>query len=113
MPILIVEDEPSIRAFLKESLEAEYFAVDVAADGERGSYLAHTNEYDLMILDNVLPKKDGLTVCRELRGSERTMPILVLSVKNEVVKKVDLLNAGADDYLTKPFALEELLARVH
>lgn len=112
MRILIVEDEAAISTFLKKSLEAEYFAVDVASDGERGSYFAHINEYDLLILDNLLPKKDGMTVCRELRESGKTMPILVLSVKSEVVRKVDLLNAGADDYLTKPFALEELLARV-
>lgn len=112
MRILIIEDESSIAAYLKKSLEAEFFAVDVVDDGERGSYEAHINGYDLIILDNVLPKKDGITICRELRESGKTMPILVVSVKNETVKKVDLLNAGADDYLTKPFALEELLARV-
>lgn len=112
MRILIVEDEAAIQAFLKESLEAEYFAVDVASDGERGSYLAHVNDYDLVILDNLLPKKEGMAICRELRASGKTMPILILSVKSETVKKVDLLDAGADDYLTKPFALAELLARV-
>ncbi len=112
MRILIIEDEAAISMFLKSSLEAEYFAVDVASDGEKGSYLAHINEYDLVILDNLLPKKDGITVCGELRASGRTMPILVISVKSETVKKVDLLDAGADDYLTKPFALDELLARV-
>jgi DNA-binding response OmpR family regulator len=112
MRILIIEDESKISAFLKESLEAEYFAVDVAEDGQKGAYEAQINQYDLVILDNVLPKKDGITVCRELRAAGRTMPILVVSVKSETVKKVDLLNAGADDYLTKPFALEELLARV-
>ncbi len=112
MRILIVEDEASIGAFLKESLEAEFFAVDIATDGEQGSYLAHVNEYDLVILDNLLPKKDGITVCKELRAAGKAMPILVLSVKTETLKKVDLLDAGADDYLTKPFALEELLARV-
>jgi DNA-binding response OmpR family regulator len=112
MRILIVEDEPAISAFLKQSLEAEYFAVDIADDGEKGCYLAQINEYDLVILDNLLPKKEGIAVCRELRASERSMPILVVSVKSDIVRKVDLLNAGADDYLTKPFALEELLARV-
>src|ERR1700722_3501471 len=112
MRILIVEDEAAIGMFLKVSLEAEFFAVDIASDGEKGSYLAHINEYDLVILDNLLPKKEGIDVCRELRASGRTMPILVVSVKNETVKKVDLLDAGADDYLTKPFALGELLARV-
>lgn len=112
MKILVVEDEPKIRRFLKEALEAEYFAVDVAEDGERGAYLAHINEYDLIILDNVLPKKSGIEICRELRENGRTMPILILSVRNESAKKADLLNAGADDYLTKPFAFEELLARI-
>lgn len=112
MRILIIEDEALISAFLKASLEAEYFAVDTAADGERGSYLAHVNEYDLVILDNMLPKKEGIEILQELRGSGKTMPILVLSVKSETVRKVDLLNAGADDYLTKPFALDELLARI-
>ncbi len=112
MKILIVEDEKKISSFLKEALETECFAVDVADDGERGAYLALVNEYDLVILDNVLPKKAGIEVLREVRAAGRTMPILVLSVKNDTVRKVDLLNAGADDYLTKPFALSELLARI-
>jgi DNA-binding response OmpR family regulator len=112
MRILVVEDEKHISDFLKESLQAEYFAVDVCSDGEEGAYLALTNDYDLVILDNVLPKKTGIEICREIRKAERSMPILILSVKSESTKKVDLLNAGADDYLTKPFALEELLARV-
>jgi DNA-binding response OmpR family regulator len=112
MRILIIEDEAAIAAYLKSSLEAEFFAVDVATDGEKGAYEAQVNSYDLVVLDNLLPKKDGLTVCRELRAAGKTMPILVVSVKDETVKKVDLLNAGADDYLTKPFALDELLARV-
>jgi DNA-binding response OmpR family regulator len=112
MRILIIEDESKIAAFIKSSLEAEFFAVDVAEDGQKGAYEAQINEYDLIILDNVLPKKDGMTVCRELREAGKTMPILILSVKSETVLKTDLLNAGADDYLTKPFALAELLARV-
>src|SRR4051812_41536293 len=112
MRILIVEDERVIASFLKASLEAEYFAVDVARDGEEGLRHALIYEYDLVILDNILPKKNGLEVCRELREQARTMPILVVSVKTDSAKKVDFLNAGADDYLTKPFALEEVLARV-
>ena len=112
MRVLVVEDEARISRFLKESLEAEYFAVDVAEDGERGSYFARTNDYDLIVLDNMLPKKDGLQVCKEIRASGRTMPILVVSVKTGTFDKVDLLDAGADDYLAKPFVLEELLARV-
>ena len=112
MRILVVEDEEKISRFLRDAFEAEFFAVDVAEDGERGSYFARTNEYDIVVLDNMLPKKDGLQVCREIRESGKTMPILVVSVKTDTMDKVDLLNAGADDYLAKPFVLEELLARV-
>jgi DNA-binding response OmpR family regulator len=112
MKALIVEDEKRISAFLKESLQAEYFAVDVAEDGEEGEYLANTNDYDLIILDNILPKKQGIEVCRAIRARGNATPILILSVKSDTTKKVDLLNAGADDYLTKPFALEELFARI-
>ncbi len=112
MRVLVVEDESAISQFLKTSLEAESFAVDVAEDGEKGSSLARTNEYDLMILDNVLPKKFGLQVCREVRESGKSLPILMLSVKAETDMKVQLLNAGADDYLLKPFSFAELLARI-
>ena len=112
MRVLIVEDEKKIADFLRESLEAEYFAVDVVEDGDKGAYYAQINEYDLIILDVLLPKKDGLEVLHELRAAGVAIPILVLSVKNETLKKVDFLNAGADDYLTKPFVLSELLARM-
>ena len=112
MRILVIEDEKEINAFLKLSLESECFIVDVAEDGERGSFLARTNEYDVIILDNILPKKIGLDVCKEIRASGKTTPIIVLSVKSETTTKVDLLNAGADDYLIKPFSLDELLARI-
>lgn len=111
MRILVVEDEEKIATFLKEALEAEYFAVDVAPDGERGSYFARTNDYDLIVLDNLLPKKEGSEVCREIRAAGKTVPILIVSVRVGTSDKVDLLDAGADDYLTKPFALEELMAR--
>lgn len=112
MHVLIVEDDNEINDFLRVSLEAECFAVDVAFDGEKGSFLARTNEYDLIILDNVLPKKEGRVACKEIREAGKTTPIIMLSVKSETVTKVDLLNAGADDYMTKPFSLEELLARI-
>lgn len=112
MRILLVEDSKEIINFLKPSLEAEHFAVDVAEDGEKGSFLGRTNDYDLIILDIILPKKSGLEVCREIREKGKTAPIIVLSVKSETVTKVELLNAGADDYLIKPFSLEELLARI-
>ncbi len=112
MRILVIEDEEKIASFLKVSLEAECFAVDVAKDGEQGLKLALENTYDLIILDNILPKKNGIEVCRDLRIARKTVPVLILSVRNETLEKIDLLDAGADDYLTKPFILEELLARV-
>ncbi len=112
MRILVVEDEKKISEFLKASLKAEAFAVDVVEDGEEGSYLARTSDYDLAILDIMLPKKSGMEILKEVRACGKTMPILVLSVKSEIISKVDLLNAGADDYLIKPFSFDELLARV-
>lgn len=112
MRILVIEDEYGIASLLKTGLESEYFVVDVAADGETGSYLARTNEYDLIILDNMLPKKSGKEVCSEIRQAGKTTPIIILSVQSELLTKVDLLDRGADDYLTKPFSFEELLARI-
>lgn len=112
MRILIVEDDPKINDFLKISLESEYFAVDTASDGEQGLSLALDNEYDVIILDSMLPYKEGLEVCRELRRQSVRTPIIGLSVKSETVNKVAFLNAGADDYLTKPFSFEELTARI-
>lgn len=112
MRILLVEDEQQIANFLKMSLEAEYFTVDVTEDGEKGSFLARTSDYDLLVLDNVLPGKSGLEITREVRAAGRTMPIIILSVKNEPATKVNFLNAGADDYLSKPFSLQELIARI-
>lgn len=111
MRILIVEDEKDISRFLKAGFAAESFVADIAEDGEKGSYLARTNDYDLIILDNMLPLKTGRQVCEEIRKAKISTPILMLSVKSETTMKVDLLNAGADDYLTKPFSLDELLAR--
>lgn len=112
MRILVIEDEKEILKFLKPSLESECFAVDTALDGEEGLYLAKTNNYDLIILDNMLPKKNGLEVCSEFRMLGKTTPIIVLSALVDTGKKIELLNAGADDYLTKPFSFQELLARI-
>ena len=112
MRILVVEDEKQIADRLKIGLESEFFVVDVAEDGEKGSYFGRTNDYDLIILDNILPKKIGLQVCEEIRKAGKSVPIIVLSVKSDTTSKVGLLNAGADDYLNKPFSFEELLARV-
>ena len=112
MRILIVEDERKIAEFLKKGLKAEGYAVDVAGDGEQGHFLAGTQDYDLMILDLRLPKMDGITLCRTLRAEKFAAPILMLTVRDSVKDKVLGLNSGADDYLTKPFDFEELLARV-
>jgi DNA-binding response OmpR family regulator len=112
MRILIVEDDPDILASLKTSLEAESFAVDSAADGERGSYMARTNDYDVIILDNGLPKKDGCTVCTDIRAAGKETPIMILSVLADPEEKTRLLNAGADDYVAKPFSFRELTARI-
>ena len=112
MRLLLIEDEQNIINFLKPSLESEGFAVDVAADGDVGSYLARTNDYDIIVLDNILPNKTGREICQEVRAKGSHVPIIVLSVRTESTIKVDLLNAGADDYLSKPFSLDELLARM-
>lgn len=112
MRLLIIEDERGIINFLKPSLEAECFAVDHAEDGESGLLLAKTNDYDLIILDNMLPKKSGLEVCQQLRLAKPSLPIIMLSVLADSQKKTELLNAGADDYITKPFSFQELLARI-
>lgn len=112
MKILIIEDEKDIINIIKPGLEAEFFVVDTAEEGERGLFLALTNDYDLIILDNTLPKKSGAEVCREIRLHKKTLPIIILSVLSETSKKVELLEMGADDYLTKPFSFQELLARI-
>lgn len=112
MRILLIEDNKEIINFLQKSLKAECYIVDVAEDGEKGSFLARTNEYDLVILDYILPQKDGLAVCKEIRKDGKTVPIIILTVKSEVEDKITLLNSGADDYLTKPFSFAELLARI-
>lgn len=112
MRILIVEDEKETRESLKSNLEQESFAVDTAEDGETGSYLARTNDYDLIILDNILPQKEGFEVCEDVRKAGKHTPIIMLSVKSEVHHKVDLLHCGADDYVTKPFSFRELIARI-
>ncbi|MDA3840414.1 MAG: response regulator transcription factor [Patescibacteria group bacterium] len=113
MKVLVVEDEKQISNFIKKSLEKEHFIVDVAMNGEDGSFKARTNNYDIILLDNVMPKKPGQQVCREIRNDGRSVPILMVSVNSETTTKVDLLNSGADDYLTKPFEVSELLARIN
>ncbi|HRY31092.1 MAG TPA: response regulator transcription factor [Candidatus Paceibacterota bacterium] len=112
MKILIVEDNISIRNVLRMGLEELSYAVDEAGDGERGSYLARVNKYDLIILDDILPKKLGKVVCEEIRQIGVHAPILFLSDRADVNTKIDLLNCGADDCLSKPFSFAELHARV-
>jgi len=112
MRILVVDDESAVRDLLSKTLRAEGFAVDVAEDGEKGSYLVRSNTYDLAILDNRLPKKNGIEIVREMRAASKMTPVLMLSVLSDPHQKSDLLNAGADDYLVKPFSFTELLARI-
>jgi DNA-binding response OmpR family regulator len=112
MRVLVVEDEKEIRDFVRRALETECFAVDAAEDGEAGLKLAKENGYDLICLDNVMPKLTGKEVCETLRREGVTTPIIMVSVRSEPNTKVELLNAGADDYLTKPFSIDELVARM-
>jgi DNA-binding response OmpR family regulator len=111
MNLLIIEDDKDVRAFLKQAFRDEGFAVDAAEDGLVGSQKARTNEYDLIVLDLNLPYKNGKEICAEVRAAGRNARIMMLSVAQETSDKVDLLNTGADDYLTKPFLFSELLAR--
>lgn len=112
MRILVIEDEEKIAKFVKRGLKEEGYVVDIAVDGEEGHFMISTNEYDLIILDLMIPKIDGVSLCRQLRKEKVFLPILILSAKDTVKEKVAGLDAGADDYLPKPFAFEELLARV-
>lgn len=112
MRILIIEDDADFREILKTNLQAESFVVDTAEDGDTGSYIARTNHYNLIILDYLLPGKNGNQICKELRALNIKTPILVISVNTEVPDKILLLDNGADDYLCKPFAFTELMARI-
>lgn len=112
MRILVVEDEHKIANSIKKGLEQEAYAVDVAYEGETGFAFASTEDYDAIILDLMLPKMDGIEICTRLRASQVHTPILMLTAKGQLYDKVNGLNAGADDYLVKPFAFAELLARI-
>ena len=112
MRILVVEDEKKVASFLKKGLEEEYYAVDCAYDGEEALYMVEANDYDLMILDIMLPKIDGLEVLQGVRDKELPLPVLMLTAKDSIEDVIKGLDAGGDDYLTKPFAFAELLARV-
>ncbi|MBN1882694.1 MAG: response regulator transcription factor [Deltaproteobacteria bacterium] len=112
MRILVVEDEAKVASFIKRGLEEEHYAVDVASDGEEGVDMVDVYEYDLAILDIMLPKRDGLSVLSHIRKKNNSMPVILLTAKDMLEDKVKGLDMGADDYLTKPFAFEELLARI-
>lgn len=112
MKILIIEDDKDLRVLLKDSLISKAHTVELASDGGEGSFLGKSYEYDAIILDYSLPKKNGLIVCKEIRGAGRSTPILFLSVTDSVDTKVSALEHGADDYMVKPFSLEELHARL-
>jgi len=112
MRILVIEDEKKVAEFISNGLNEEGYAVDIAHDGDQGYFLATTNEYDAILLDIMLPKMDGITLCTHLRGEENHTPILMLTAKDAIKDKVRGLDAGADDYLTKPFAFAELVVRV-
>jgi heavy metal response regulator len=112
MKILVVEDEKKVGAFIKKGLEEDSYIVELAHDGDRGEELAVAQNFDLIILDILMPKKDGLTLLKELRAKQISTPVLMITAKGSVEDKVKGLDSGADDYLVKPFAIAELLARV-
>lgn len=113
MRILLAEDERRLANIVKKGLMEEGFAVDVAYDGQEGQYLAESESYDLVILDVMLPKVDGITICKELRHKNIKVPVLMLTAKSTLEDKVEGLDSGADDYITKPFAFLELRSRIH
>jgi len=112
MRLLVIEDEKKVASFIKKGLEEEHYAVDVAYDGEEGLYLSETNDYDLVILDLMIPKIHGWDVLKKIRAKRNNVPILVLTARDSIEDKVKGLDSGCDDYLTKPFAFAELLARI-
>lgn len=112
MRILVIEDDVDLAQFICKGLKEERYAVDLAADGEQGLELALANPYDLLIVDIMLPKLDGLTVCRQLRIAGNQAPVLLMTARNTVEDKVSGFDMGADQFLTKPFAFAELLARI-
>lgn len=112
MRILLVEDEENVAIFIKKGLEEEFYSVDIAENGSEGLLMAGANDYDLIILDVMLPGMNGTEVCKKIRERDRRVPILMLTAVDSVESKVRGLESGADDYLTKPFAFSELLARI-
>jgi two-component system OmpR family response regulator len=111
--ILIVEDEARVAGFVKKGLEEQGFAVDLCEDGDEGYELARTQVYDVILLDIMLPGRDGLSILSNLRAQKHNVPVVLLTARSELDERVQGLNLGADDYVTKPFFLEELIARIH
>src|SRR5690606_1103271 len=112
MHILVVEDEPTLAQQVAEALTGSGYAVDIAANGQDGHYLGEAESFDAVVLDLGLPLMDGITVLRKWRNAGRSMPVLILTARDNWHEKVAGIDAGADDYLTKPFHMEELLARL-
>lgn len=113
MKVLVVEDEKKIAAFIRKGLEAQGFVVDIAHHGDEGFELATSRPYDALVLDIMLPGRDGLSILRQLRERKIAVPVILLTARSELNERVEGLNLGADDYLTKPFHIEELIARLH
>lgn len=113
MKVLVVEDEKKIASFIRKGLEAQGFVVDVVHRGDEGYALATTRPYDVLVLDIMLPGRDGLSILRNLRERKMAVPIVLLTARSELNERLEGLNLGADDYLTKPFFIEELTARLH
>ncbi|HEY9174341.1 MAG TPA: response regulator transcription factor [Verrucomicrobiae bacterium] len=113
MKVLVVEDEKKIASFVRKGLEAAGFAVEVAQRGDEGYTLATTRPYDALVLDIMLPGRDGLSILRNLRERKIPLPVILLTARSELNERLEGLNLGADDYLTKPFHIEELIARLH
>ena len=113
MKVLIIEDEKKIASFVRKGLEAQGFVAEVAHHGDEGFALATTRPYDVAILDIMLPGKDGLSILRNLRDRKSPLPVILLTARSELNERLEGLNLGADDYLTKPFHIEELIARIH
>ncbi|MEO7970671.1 MAG: response regulator, partial [bacterium] len=112
MRILLVEDDPGIARFVAKGLREQAFAVDVTGDGEDALYKSTINDYDAIILDVMIPGRDGFSVCRELRATGSVVPVIMLTARDTVQDRITGLDIGADDYVTKPFAVTELLARL-
>ena len=112
MRILVVEDDVKIANFIKKGLQEESYSVDITHHGDEAIYLSQVNKYDIILLDIMIPGPNGIDVCKILREKEIATPIIMLTARNRLEDKIDGLDSGADDYLTKPFAFEELLARI-